>query len=78
MANALAAILTPVDGNGRHVQSCEVPRPEVTAHLAAVSKLVAATGDKGFTEMPGYYLDVMGLYDRCRSMLDAVRTLLEA
>jgi hypothetical protein len=55
-----------------------MPRPEVTAHLTSVSKLIGATGDSAATEVPGYYLDIIAIYDRCRGMHDAVRTLLSS
>ena len=53
-----------------------MPRPDVTAHLAAISELVSGMGEP--SEMPGYYLDVMAIYDRCRSMFGGVRRLLSA
>lgn len=53
-----------------------MPRPDVTAHLTAISELVGAMGEP--SQMPGYYLDVIALYDRCRSMFGGLRTLLTA
>jgi hypothetical protein len=53
-----------------------VPRPDVTAHLTAINELVGAMGEP--SEMPGYYLDVIATYDRCRSMFGGLRTLLSA
>ena len=53
-----------------------MPRPEVTAHLTAVNELVTATGEP--SEMPGYYLEIIAIYDRCRGMFGGLRTLLSA
>jgi hypothetical protein len=60
----------------RVVDSIEVPRPDVTAHLTAISELVRVMGEQ--SQMPGYYLDIIALYDRCRSMFGGLRTLLTA
>jgi hypothetical protein len=53
-----------------------VPRPDVTALLTAFSNLVGAIGEP--SEMPRYYVDVIAIYDRCRSMFGGLRTLLSA
>jgi hypothetical protein len=53
-------------------------KDEVLNLVSRVSHLTGPIAGEEARELPRHYLELMALYDRCRSLLAAIRTLIEA